>query len=511
MWLVVRVLWGSWPVILGWREHLEHSWYRVPHDGGDDVWVGRWRRLIYAYSGSLYDLPSGNVGKEFVGVLAEEIKLVSERAFCSERVIVFCRVLLQRDRMVKKGCDIRLLMKRRFDVWRAGNFDGLVDEAVRCTKSLSSKHSVNSQDHVLKVFTRLMLKCELRAATRWITERGSGRVLSPCDEVGSEGRTVFDVLKEKHPDPAPFDERVVEEGDEELPALMDVSVTSGHVERVARALHGGAGPGGINSSHWRSFFLRYGAHSARLRDAVAGLVMMMANRIVEWPWIRAMMSSRLIALDKNPGVRPIGVGEVLCRLIGKVMVVCTGADVQDECGADQLCSGLRGGIEGAIHAVRKEFVSRSGEGFGVLMVDAKNAFNSVNRGVGLWNARVYWPRCSRFLFNTYRGFSSLWIKDSVEPMYSREGVTQGDPLSMCFYAVAFLPLVRSLRCKEKCMQSWYADDSACAGTLENVKEWFEKLSEKGPMYGYYPDRQNLSWWWIHSLKRRQLICFLESE
>ena len=79
---------------------------------------------------------------------------------------------------------------------------------------------------MLKVFTRLMLKGELRAATRWITERGSGRVLSPCDEVGSEGRTVFDVLKEKHPDPAPFDERVVEEGDEEIPAGIDGCVSN---------------------------------------------------------------------------------------------------------------------------------------------------------------------------------------------------------------------------------------------------------------------------------------------
>ena len=89
-------------------------------------------------------------------MLVEEVKLVSERAFCSERVIVFCRVVLQRDRMVKKGCDIQLLVKRHLDVWRAGNFDGLVEEAVRCTRSLSSTFSMCSQDHVLKVFTRLM-------------------------------------------------------------------------------------------------------------------------------------------------------------------------------------------------------------------------------------------------------------------------------------------------------------------------------------------------------------------
>ena len=453
----------------------------------NDVWVCRWRRLVRAYSGSVYDLPGGNVGKEFVGMLVDEIMFVSEKVFCSERVIVFCRVVLQRDRMVKKGCDVRLLVKRRMEAWRVGKFDGLVEEAVRCTRSLSFRSSVNSQEQVLKVFTRLMLKGELRAATRWITERGSGRVLSPNDKVGSGDRTVLDVLREKHPDPAPIDECAMDGCDDELPALMDVSVTSGHVEKIARSLHGGAGPGGTNSSHWRSFLLRFGVQSAKLREAVASLIMMMANGIVDWQWIRALMSSRLIALDKNPGVRPIGVGEVLRRLMGKVMMLCTGVDVQDECGADQLCSGLRGGIEGAIHAVSEVFESRSGDGYGVLMVDARNAFNSLNRSVGLWNARVYWPRCSRFLFNTYRGFSSLWIKGGEDPLYSMEGVTQGDPLSMCFYAAALLPLVRSLRCHEKWTQSWYADDSACVGKLDNVKEWFEKLSVKGPRFGYYPE------------------------
>ena len=44
-----------------------------------------------------------------------------------------------------------------------------------------------------------------------------------------------------------------------------------------------------------------------------------------------------------------------------------------------------------------------------------------------------------------------------------------------------------LRCYEKWTQSWYADDSACVGRLENVKEWFEKLLQKGPRFGYYPE------------------------
>ena len=73
-----------------------------------------------------------------------------------------------------------------------------------------------------------------------------------------------------------------------------------------------------------------------------------------------------------------------------------------------LCSGLWTGMEGAIHAVRELFDLHNGEGWGVLLVDARNAFNSVNRMAALWNARILWPRCSCFLFNTYRGYARLF-------------------------------------------------------------------------------------------------------
>ena len=126
----------------------------------------------------------------------------------------------------------------------------------------------------------------------------------------------------------------------------------------------------------------------------------------------------------------------------------------------------------------------SSDGWGFLLLDA---FNLVSRVTALWNARILWPRCSRFLFNTYRGFAVLLLRDSGEFLYSREGVTQGDPLSMLLYAVAMMPLVNSLHCREQYQQSWYADDSACAGPLNSIHSWLDLLIERGPTYGYFPE------------------------
>ena len=48
-----------------------------------------------------------------------------------------------------------------------------------------------------------------------------------------------------------------------------------------------------------------------LKDAIAELARRFANTTVEWNDVRALMAGHLLALDKCPGVWPIGVGEVL--------------------------------------------------------------------------------------------------------------------------------------------------------------------------------------------------------
>ena len=63
------------------------------------------------------------------------------------------------------------------------------------------------------------------------------------------------------------------------------------------------------------------------------------------------MACRLVALDKQPGVRPLGIGEVWRRGLAKCILVCCGEDATAACRSTNLCAGLEAGIEGDLHAV----------------------------------------------------------------------------------------------------------------------------------------------------------------
>ena len=235
----------------------------------------------------------------------------------------------------------------------------------------------------MKVFTHLMLQGQVRSEVRFITDRvhGSG-VLSLDASTSVPGNSVLDILHEKHLEPGVIDESTFMSCDD-LPPLLDLDITADYVEHVAHQIQESLWPCGSTALQWHRYLLRHGLSSARLHDAVAMLAHHLANGIVDWESIHALMASRLIALDKCPGIRPIGVGEALRRILCKVIALATRTDLEDVCGIAQLCSGLWAGMEGAIHAVRELFDLHSDDGWGVLLVDARNAFNSVNHVAAL--------------------------------------------------------------------------------------------------------------------------------
>ena len=76
----------------------------------------------------------------------------------------------------------------------------------------------------------------------------------------------------------------------------------------------------------------------------------------------------------------------------------------------------------------------------VLLIDASNAFNSVNRNVFLHNVTVVCPAISTDVRNCYSIPSRLFVIGGFE-IKSCEGTTQGDPIAMAVYAIAIIPHV----------------------------------------------------------------------
>jgi hypothetical protein len=232
------------------------------------------------------------------------------------------------------------------------------------------------------------------------------------------------------------------------------------------------------------------------------------------------------------------------RLWAKCLLKAIGSQATAACGNYNLCAGLHSGIEGAVHAARDVFADPSlipapppesqqadddpltqapepptdvqspvpladmtldealaaiaddvgtspAAASAVLLVDATNGFNELGRKAMLWTVRHRWANGTRFSFNCYRHSAQLLMRrrgGDCEIILSREGVTQGDPLSMVLYRFALTPLAETLRARvPTVVQPWYADDAAMAGSVDGIAEAQRLLLELGPRRGYFPE------------------------
>ena len=141
-------------------------------------------------------------------------------------------------------------------------------------------------------------------------------------------------------------------------------------------------------------------------------------------------------------IRLVGIGEVLRRIIGKAVMTVVKTEIVTSTAPIQVCAGLSGGVEAAIHAARRIFKDKKTEA--IILVDAENAFNSLNRKAALNNVQVVCPEVSTYIVNTYRSPAHLYVTNSDKTIMSEEGATQGDNSAMGFYSCSTTPFVRAL-------------------------------------------------------------------
>ena len=85
----------------------------------------------------------------------------------------------------------------------------------------------------------------------------------------------------------------------------------------------------------------------------------------------------------------------------------------------------------------------------MLLVDAHNALNEVNRTAMLKHVRNIWPVGAQFSFNAYHHWKLLALQGSETTLLSKEGVTQGNPLAMIIFEPDVLPATKN------CSINWW--------------------------------------------------------
>jgi hypothetical protein len=248
-------------------------------------------------------------------------------------------------------------------LWDQGHFKALVDDTEGEILSRRPSSRPPDADAQARAFNARVLSGRLRKAVRTLTNRSGGGVRQPDNLCSEAGRPVWQVLQEKHPalrDPTTVGhEDGAFEPYPDLPAPVPVSVTQDDVEAIFPCLSGAAGPGGTDAVDLANWLLCFGRESEALREEMAAGTNWLANTSPPWAAYRAAMANRLVALDKQPGTRPVGIGEVYRRLRAKCLLKAIGLQATAACGNFNLCASLQAGIEGAVHAVRDVFADTS--------------------------------------------------------------------------------------------------------------------------------------------------------
>ena len=339
---------------------------------------------IIKWRTNLFKLPTGKAGKEFITELTSWLHHYNcntkSHAIALKVYFTLPALLLQKPSRNSKAKDHLKKLEERIGIWREGNIQKLIQEGNAIQEKLVSGKQ-RTPDEISKSFAKLMLQGKINAALNLLSTENGGGVLPLTDQVLKD-------LQEKHPPAAPIQEGALILGPvNNVPPSYFDSIDEQMIAKAAQQTKGAGGPSHCDAKQYRHILLsnKFKSESKALREQISLLGRKLATSILDPTTLEAFICCRLLPLDKCPGIRPIGIGEVMRRLIGKSIGWVLKKDMTESAGPLQASGGLQGGAEAAIHAMKEIFDMDDTDA--VILVDASNAFNTLNRQVALHNVQ----------------------------------------------------------------------------------------------------------------------------
>ena len=123
----------------------------------------------------------------------------------------------------------------------------------------------------------------------------------------------------------------------------EAEIDANMVYDAAKKVSGAAGPSGADADLWTRLLCskQFKKKPAELCAAIADVAKKLNTKIVNPQLLRGLVAGRLIPLDKKPGVRPIGIGEVLRRIIARATTTVLKPELVECTAPIQTCAGLK--------------------------------------------------------------------------------------------------------------------------------------------------------------------------
>ena len=232
----------------------------------------------------------------------------------------------------------------------------------------------------------------------------------------------------------------------------------------------------LDVQQWRWLCTVFNGAFINLSNSMALVTKRIGVTFVHPECISPFLACYLITLDKNLGVCPVAISDTARRISAKEVLDTIKPDVQDSCGCVQLCGKQISGDEVAVHA--DVLLSR-------METRLYSWLMQLMHSAPLHNIQRIRLSLSAILISIYRAPSGLFVDGDT--LLSQERTTKDDPLALLLYAMATILLIQKLECSYQ--QVWFTDNAGAVGRVEDLSDWWERLSTTGTTckYGCFPN------------------------